>query len=222
MPIPSGRSLRTAAVAVERRAAARPVRRRSRRTARVSRSGVPNRRHHGSSQAGDWNGVAAGERPPQLPPLRLQGGEASGGGDLLDLEPLRQRRTSAGQASGTARDSARSCGRTENRARAEARQAAASRDRRPPRSPPPSPRHRATWKPVTPCSTTSASAPFGNAITGVPLASASMATSEPVSATRLGIRTQRAAASRRRLRASPTGPMNRRRRSRRGSIMSRK
>ena len=49
----------------------------------------------------------------------------------------------------------------------------------------------------------SASAPDGKATTGVPHASASIATSDPVSGTRLGTSRHRAALSSRRLRAKP-------------------
>ena len=52
-----------------------------------------------------------------------------------------------------------------------------------------------TMNPVRPCSTISGNAPERNAMTGVPDASASMATSELVSATRLGMSRQRALAS---------------------------
>jgi len=65
-----------------------------------------------------------------------------------------------------------------------------------------------TRKPVRPCSTISANAPEGNAITGVPQANASIATSELVSGAMLGTSRQRAAASRRRFRLNPTGPRN--------------
>ena len=75
-----------------------------------------------------------------------------------------------------------------------------------------------TMNPVLPCSTISGSAPAGNAITGVPQASASIATSELVSGASDGTSRQRAALSRRRLRAGPIGPMKRRLRSRRGAI----
>ena len=66
-----------------------------------------------------------------------------------------------------------------------------------------------TRNPVRPCSTISGSAPDGKAITGVPQASASMATSELVLGASDRIKRQRAALSRRRLRGMPTGPMNR-------------
>jgi hypothetical protein len=79
-----------------------------------------------------------------------------------------------------------------------------------------------TRKPVRPCSTTSARAPFGKAITGVPQARASIATSEPVSGARLGTSRQRAAERRRRLRGRPTGPRKRRPWSSRRVISSRK
>ena len=64
------------------------------------------------------------------------------------------------------------------------------------------------------------SAPLGKAMTGVPEAAASIATSELVSGARLGISTQRAAASRRRLRAKPTGPRNLRPRSSSGRTLA--
>ena len=50
----------------------------------------------------------------------------------------------------------------------------------------------------------------GKAITGVPQASASIATSELVSGASEGASRQRAALSRRRLRTGPIGPMKRR------------
>ena len=62
----------------------------------------------------------------------------------------------------------------------------------------------------------------GSRSPGVPQASASRATSELVSATVDGTSRQRAAVMRRRLRAKPTGPMKRRRRSSRGATSSAK
>jgi hypothetical protein len=72
-----------------------------------------------------------------------------------------------------------------------------------------------TRNPVRPFSTISDKAPRGKATTGVPQASASIATSELVSSARLGTTTQRAADSNRLLRAKPMGPMKRRMASRR-------
>lgn len=68
----------------------------------------------------------------------------------------------------------------------------------------------------------SASAPAGNATTGVPHAIASIATSELVSAARLGAKRQRAAFSSRRLRGHPTGPRKHARRPRGGRISASK
>ncbi len=79
-----------------------------------------------------------------------------------------------------------------------------------------------TMNPVLPCSTISGSAPRRNATTGVPEASASSATSEQVSGTRLVTSTQRATARRRRFCRCAAGPTNRRAGSSRGRIASSK
>src|SRR2546426_1935969 len=66
-----------------------------------------------------------------------------------------------------------------------------------------------TRKPVRPCGTSSFRAPFRYAITGVPQAIASIATSELVSGTRLGIKRHFAPARRDRFLPLPTVPRKR-------------